>query len=67
MVKRILVFRITRFLNFVHRLVFYKLENITFRKLDMFSSSGEGGGGGDTNSPEDGNRSIFRNVVFSSL
>jgi hypothetical protein len=30
------------FFNFVHRPVFRKLENTTFRKLDMFPSSGEG-------------------------
>jgi hypothetical protein len=34
--------RITGFLDFVHRQVFYKLENTTFRKLDVFPSSGEG-------------------------
>jgi hypothetical protein len=34
--------RITRFLDFVHRPVFQKLENTTFRKLDLFPSSGEG-------------------------
>jgi hypothetical protein len=30
------------FFNFVHRPVFQKLENTTFRKLDLFPSSGEG-------------------------
>jgi hypothetical protein len=35
-------FRITSFSDFVHRPVFYKLENTTFRKLDLFPSSGEG-------------------------
>jgi hypothetical protein len=29
-------------LNFVHRPVFLKLENTTFRKLDLFPSSDEG-------------------------
>jgi hypothetical protein len=33
--------RITEFLEFVHRPVFSKLENTTFRKLDLFLSSGE--------------------------
>jgi hypothetical protein len=28
-------------LDFVHRPVFYKLENTTLRKLDLFPSSGE--------------------------
>jgi hypothetical protein len=37
-------FRITGFSDFVRRLVFQKLENITFRKLDLFQSSGEEGG-----------------------
>jgi hypothetical protein len=35
---------ITGFLDFVHRPEFYKQENTTFRKLDLFPSSGEGGG-----------------------
>jgi hypothetical protein len=39
------LFRITGFLDFVHRPVFLKLENTTFRKLDLFPSSGEGGAG----------------------
>jgi hypothetical protein len=30
------------FFYFIHRPVFYKLENTTFRKLDLFPSSGEG-------------------------
>jgi hypothetical protein len=34
--------RITGFLHFVHCPVFYKLEKTTFRKLDLFPSSGEG-------------------------
>jgi hypothetical protein len=34
--------RITGYLDFVYRPVFYKLENITFRKLDLFPSSDEG-------------------------
>jgi hypothetical protein len=52
-------------LDFVHRPVFYKLENTTFRKMDLFPSSE----GGKTptqldSSPEDGDRSSFRNGVF---
>jgi hypothetical protein len=35
----------TGFLDFAHRPEFYKQENTTFRKLDLFPSSGEGGGG----------------------
>jgi hypothetical protein len=35
--------RINGFLDFFHRPVFYRLENTTFRKLDLFPSSGEGG------------------------
>jgi hypothetical protein len=34
--------RITGFLDFVHHPVFKKLENTTFRELDLFPSSGEG-------------------------
>jgi hypothetical protein len=34
--------RITEFLDFVRRPLFYKLENTRFRKLDMFPPSGEG-------------------------
>jgi hypothetical protein len=34
----------TGFLDFVHCPEFYKQENTTFRKLDLFPSSGEGGG-----------------------
>jgi hypothetical protein len=34
--------RTTRFLDFIHRPVFYRLEN-TFRKLELLPSSGEGG------------------------
>jgi hypothetical protein len=33
----------TGFLDFVHRPEFYKQENTTFRKLDLFPSSGEKG------------------------
>jgi hypothetical protein len=33
-----------KLLDFVHRPDFYKPENTTFRKLDLFPSSGEGGG-----------------------
>jgi hypothetical protein len=35
--------RITGFLDFVHRQVFWKLENTTLRKLYLFPSSGEVG------------------------
>jgi hypothetical protein len=35
--------RFTGFLDFFHRPVFWKLENTTFRKLDLFPSSGVGG------------------------
>jgi hypothetical protein len=35
-------FRITGNLVFVHYLKFYMLENTTFWKLDLFTSSGEG-------------------------
>jgi hypothetical protein len=38
-----MTFGITRFLDFVHRPVFQKLENTTFRNLDLFPSSGEEG------------------------
>jgi hypothetical protein len=31
-------------LDFVHHPVFYKLENTTFRKLDLFPPSGKGEG-----------------------
>jgi hypothetical protein len=34
----------TGFLDFVHRPEFYKQENTTFRKLDLFPSSGKRGG-----------------------
>jgi hypothetical protein len=34
----------TGFLDFVHRPEFCKQENTTFRKLDLFPSSGKGGG-----------------------
>jgi hypothetical protein len=37
--------RITGFLLFVHRPVFYKVESTLFRKLDLFPSLGEGGEG----------------------
>jgi hypothetical protein len=73
-----------------HRPVFYKLENTTFRKLDLFPSSGEwetptllghlekaspvmevSSKGPNrvrvSRSPEEGNRSSFRNAVFSSF
>jgi hypothetical protein len=33
----------TKLLDFVHRPDFYKPENTTFRKLDLFPSSGGGG------------------------
>jgi hypothetical protein len=32
----------TGFLDFFHHPVFYKIENMMFRKLDLFLSSGEG-------------------------
>jgi hypothetical protein len=41
---RMLMNRITGFLDFFHRPVFYRIENTTFRKLDLFPSSGEGEG-----------------------
>jgi hypothetical protein len=41
--KQILWVRITGILDFFHRPVFYKIENTTFRKLDLFPSSSEGG------------------------
>jgi hypothetical protein len=66
--------RITGFLDFVPRAVLDKLEN-TFRKLDLFPSSGENREtptvlgpyriGVSLLSPEDGNKPIFRNVMFS--
>jgi hypothetical protein len=37
------ILKISVFLDFFHRPVFERLENTTFRKLDLFSSSGEGG------------------------
>jgi hypothetical protein len=40
----ILHFITTKLLEFVHRPDFHKPENTTFRKLDRFPSSGEGGG-----------------------
>jgi hypothetical protein len=58
------------------------LENTTFRKLDLFASSGEGGektpaqlgplkranlNHWTSDSPPDGNRSSFRNVMFSRI
>jgi hypothetical protein len=36
------VLGITGVSDFVHHPMFEKLENITFRKLDLFPSSGEG-------------------------
>jgi hypothetical protein len=38
-----LLLRITGFLHSISRPVFYKPENKTFRKLDLFPSSGDGG------------------------
>jgi hypothetical protein len=38
------LFITTKLLDFVHRPDFYKPENTTFRKLDLFPSSGGGGG-----------------------
>jgi hypothetical protein len=47
-----------------------ELQHTALRKLDLFPSSGERTGTstvlGPIPSPEDGNRSSFRNVVFSS-
>jgi hypothetical protein len=37
-----LVLRITAIFDFVHRRVFQKLENTTFRKLYLLPSAGEG-------------------------
>jgi hypothetical protein len=37
------IYRIVGLLDFLHRPVFYRIENTTFRKLDLFSSSDEGG------------------------
>jgi hypothetical protein len=42
--RTIEIYRITGFLDFFHRPVFQRTENTTFRKLDPFPSSGEGGG-----------------------
>jgi hypothetical protein len=79
------------FLDFVHRPVFLKLENTTFRKVHLFPSWGEEGKkeltaitglvqllrlplskwpkwvGIFPPSPEDGKRSTFPKVVFSSF
>jgi hypothetical protein len=44
--RRVLTLRITGFLDLVHRPAVSKLENATFRKRDLFPSSG--GGGSDT-------------------
>jgi hypothetical protein len=41
--KPIHTLRIAGFLDFFHRPVFYRLENTTFWKLDLFPSSGEEG------------------------
>jgi hypothetical protein len=38
------ILRITAFLDFVHRPVFYKLENTMFQKQDLVPSSDKGGG-----------------------
>jgi hypothetical protein len=40
------ILRITGFSDLVHHPVFWKLENTTFWKLDLFPSSGGRGGGG---------------------
>jgi hypothetical protein len=42
----------TKLLDFVHRPDLYKPENTTFRKLDLFPSSGEGGGTYSTEQPK---------------
>jgi hypothetical protein len=66
--------RVTRFLNFVHRLLLRKLDNTTFRELLLFPSSFQwliSKGPSRLRvfhpSPEDGNRSSFPKVVFSSF
>jgi hypothetical protein len=41
--KGLIILRITRFLNFIHRLLFQKLKHVTFQKEDVFPSSGEWG------------------------
>jgi hypothetical protein len=73
--------RINGFLDFVYRPEFQILENTTLRKLGLFPSSEEDTTGPVTEvalfmgpnrvgvslpSPEDENRSSFRNVVFST-
>jgi hypothetical protein len=40
--RNVVGLKITGFLDCGHRPVFYKLENTTFRKLDLFPSSREG-------------------------
>jgi hypothetical protein len=35
-------FRVTGFMDFVHHPEFYTIESTTFRKPDLFPSSGEG-------------------------
>jgi hypothetical protein len=52
---RVFTLRINWFLDFIHRPAFQKLDNTTFRKLDLFPPS-----------HEDGNRCSCRNVVFYS-
>jgi hypothetical protein len=42
-VQAVLGVRITAFFDFFHHPVFYKLENTTFWKLNLFPSSGVGG------------------------
>jgi hypothetical protein len=43
MLKEPYVLRIFGVLDFVHRPIFQKIENTTFRKLDLFPFAGEGG------------------------
>jgi hypothetical protein len=72
-----IILRITGFLEFSRHPVFYKLQDMTFRKLDLFPFSGEEGKVPTQLDPieranfnnwspshEDGNRSNFQNVVF---
>jgi hypothetical protein len=54
----------TKLLDFVHRPDFYKPENIAYGKASFWFFCRVGA---PTPSPEDGNRSSFRNVVFSDL
>jgi hypothetical protein len=61
------------FFDFSHDPVFQKLEKATFRKVDLFRYSAEGGEQNPVYtlpslpSPEDGNRPSFRNIAFTSF